>query len=217
MKVILTAEVKGKGHEGDVVEVARGYAVNFLLPRKLAVEATSGNLKQLEARMSNIQKRNEARRTEAENLAAAIEGKTIVLEAKAGDEGKLFGSVTTLMIEEAIASQLGHDVDHRRMDLSRPIKAIGDYPVKVSVFGDVKSEVLVRVVPEGGAAAALAEPTLEEVLAAEDAEEAAESVEEPAVEEAAEVPAVEAAAESADEPAADDAEIEAPEADEAAE
>ncbi|HEX9092741.1 MAG TPA: 50S ribosomal protein L9 [Coriobacteriia bacterium] len=153
MKVILTAEVKGKGHEGDVVEVARGYAVNYLLPRKMAIEATSGNLKQLDARMSNIQKRNEARRTAAEGLAEALNGKSIVIEAKSGDEGRLFGSVTTLMIEEAIAAQLGQDVDHKRMDLSRPIKALGDHPVRVSVFGDVKAEVVVRVVPEGGAQA----------------------------------------------------------------
>lgn len=160
MKVILTAEVKGKGHEGDVVEVARGYAVNYLLPRKLAVEATAGSLKQLGARMSNIQKRNEARRSDAEQLAAALEGRRIVIEAKVGDEGKLFGSVTTLMIEEAIAAQLGHDVDHRRMDLGRSIKAVGDHPVKVSVFGDVKAEVIVRVVGEGVGAAALAEPAV---------------------------------------------------------
>ena len=160
MKVILTAEVKGKGHEGDVVEVARGYAVNYLLPRKLAVEATAGSLKQLGARMSNIQKRNEARRSDAEQLAAALEGRRIVIEAKVGDEGKLFGSVTTLMIEEAIAAQLGHDVDHRRMDLGRSIKAVGDHPVKVSVFGDGKAEVIVRVVGEGVGAAALAEPAV---------------------------------------------------------
>ena len=174
MKVILTAEVKGKGHEGDVVEVARGYAVNYLLPRKMAVEATSGNLKQLSARMKNIQERNEARRTAAEGLAGVIAGKAIVIEAKAGDEGKLFGSVTTLMIEEAIAAQLGQDVDHRRMDLARPIKAVGDYPVRVSVFGDVKAEVLVRVVGEGGAAQAVAEP------AAPVAEEAEVAADEPA-------------------------------------
>jgi large subunit ribosomal protein L9 len=155
MKVILTAEVKGKGHEGDVVEVARGYAVNYLMPRKLAVEATTGNLKQLDARMGNIQKRNDARRNDAESLAAAIEGKTVVIEAKVGDEGKLFGSVTTLMIEEAVAAQLGSDIDHRRMDLGRPIKTVGDHPVKVSVYGDVKAEVVVRVVPEGGTAEAL--------------------------------------------------------------
>jgi large subunit ribosomal protein L9 len=165
MKVILTQEVKGKGHEGDVVDVARGYAVNYLLPRKMAIEASTGNLKQLTARMANIQKRNDERRSEAEGVAGAVNGRTVTIEAKAGDEGKLFGSVTTLMIEEAVAAQLGVDVDHRRMDLRRPIKALGDYPVVVSVYGDVKAEVLVRVLGEGGVAAP--EVTAEPVAVAE--------------------------------------------------
>jgi large subunit ribosomal protein L9 len=163
MKVILTAEVKGKGHEGDVVDVARGYAVNYLIPRKMAIQATPGNLKQLEARMTNIQARNDSRRTEAEGLAGGIDGKTVIIEAKAGEGGKLFGSVTTLMIEEAIAAQLSADIDHKRMDLHRPIKKLGDYAVRVSVFGDVKAEVVVKVVPEGGAAAAIAAPVVEAV------------------------------------------------------
>jgi large subunit ribosomal protein L9 len=180
MKVILTAEVKGKGHEGDVVEVARGYAVNYLLPRNMAIPATAGNLKQLDSRMSNISKRNAARRTDAEGIAEALAGKAVVIEAKAGDEGKLFGSVTTLMIEEAVAAQLGPDVDHRRMDLHHSIKTIGDHPVVVTIFGDVKAELIVRVVPEGGAAAAKApaEPVAEPVVEAEETEDAEPEVEE---------------------------------------
>lgn len=183
MKVILTAEVKGKGHEGDVVDVARGYAVNYLLPRKMAIAATPGNIKQLEARMSNISQRNEARRTDAQGIADAINGKSIVIEGKAGEEGKLFGSVTTLMIEEAIASQLGIDVDHKRMDLHRPIKTTGEHTVGVSVFGDVKAEIVVKVVPEGAVAA----------KAVEIVEEPVEVVSEEALEDAVE----EAVAESA--------------------
>ena len=148
MKVILTTEVKGKGHEGDVVEVARGYAVNYLMPRKMAIEATSGNLKQLDARMSNIRKRNAARLGDAEAVAASIDGKSVTIEAKAGVDGKLFGSVTGLMIEEAIGSQLGVDVDHKRMNLSRPIKLAGEHVIAVGVFGDVKASVTVKVVAE---------------------------------------------------------------------
>jgi large subunit ribosomal protein L9 len=163
MKVILTAEVKGKGHEGDIVEVARGYAVNFLLPRKMAISATTGNIKQLEARMSNINKRNTARLTDAEAIAASLEGKRIIIEAKAGVDGKLFGSVTALMIEEAIAAQLGADVDHKRMNLIRAIKTTGDHVVVVSVFGDVKASLTVTVVGEGGAAEAASTPVAETV------------------------------------------------------
>ena len=179
MKVILTSEVKGKGHEGDVVEVARGYAVNYLLPRKMAVEATSGNVKQLDARMNNIRKRNAARMTDAEAIAASIEGKTVVIEAKAGADGKLFGSVTALMIEEAIASQIGADVDHKRMNLHRPIKTAGEHEVAVNVFGEVKATVLVNVVAEGVAAVAVA-PAAEVAPAIEPEAEVAEELAEEA-------------------------------------
>src|SRR5665648_35983 len=116
MKVILLADVKGRGIEGDVIEVARGFAVNYLLPRKMAVEATPGNIKQLEARMHNIRKREVQRTSDAEALAAAINGTTLIIEAKAGEEGKLFGSVTGGMVAEALAAQLGIDIDRRKLD-----------------------------------------------------------------------------------------------------
>ena len=177
MKVILTAEVKGKGHEGDIVEVARGYAVNYLLPRKMAVQATAGAVKQLEARMSNIRKRNETRMTDAQSIAARIEGKVVVIEAKVGQDGKLFGSVTTLMIEEAAAAQLGVDIDHKRVHLARPIKIAGAHDVSVSIFGEVKATLVVKVVAEGAAADAVAEAAAPVVEVAETVE-AAEPVEE---------------------------------------
>jgi large subunit ribosomal protein L9 len=197
MKVILTAEVKGKGHEGDIVEVAHGYAVNFLLPRKMAIEATSGNVKQLEARMNNINKRNASRMSDAEAVAASIEGKTVVIHAKAGVDGKLFGSVTTLMIEEAVEAQLGADIDHKRMNLTKPIKTAGEHLVTVSVFGDVKAGLTVNVVPEGvvveAAPAAVAEavvvegdePVDETAIEAIGAVEDAEAVEDVVVEDEA--------------------------------
>ena len=187
MKVILTAEVKGKGHEGDVVEVARGYAANYLLPRNMALVATPGNIKQLQSRMENINKRNATRMGDAQSVATSIEGKSIVLEAKAGLDGKLFGSITTLMIEEAVAAQLGADIDHKRMDLHRPIKTTGEHRVVVSVFGDVKATLTVKVVPEGGAAA----------LAAEEAAAAEAAVARAAAAEAAALAAAELAAEEA--------------------
>ena len=183
MKVILTAEVKGKGHEGDVVEVARGYAANYLLPRNMALVATPGNIKQLQSRMENINKRNATRMGDAQSVATSIEGKSIVLEAKAGLDGKLFGSITTLMIEEAVAAQLGADIDHKRMDLHRPIKTTGEHHVVVSVFGDVKATLTVKVVPEGGAAALAGE----EAAAAEAAVAKAAAAEEAAAAEAAAV------------------------------
>ncbi len=93
MKVILLQELKGRGGEGDVIDVARGFAVNYLFPRNVAIEATPGNLKQLESRMHNIRKRDEARVAEASDLAAALDGKSVGIEAKVGEEGRLYGSV----------------------------------------------------------------------------------------------------------------------------
>ncbi len=206
MKVILLDEVKGKGHEGDVVDVARGYAVNFLIPNKLAVQATSGNLKQLELRRANIAKREASRRNDAEAMAAAIGGKVVVVAARAGDEGRLFGSVTGPMIEDAILGQLDIEIDRRRIDVAGHIKTLGDHEVSVRLYTDVRADVTVRVVPEGTSIAdalaaapiePVAEPVEEPVAEAEVAEEVADDVAE--AEDAAEAEAEIAAEVASDE------------------
>ena len=102
MKVILLGEIKGKGGEGDVVDVAQGYAENYLFPKKLAVAATKGNLKQLEERRNNIEKREAVRIADANALKESIDGKSVTVDAKVGDEGVLFGSVTASMVADAI-------------------------------------------------------------------------------------------------------------------
>ncbi len=170
MKVILLQELKGKGSEGDVIEVARGYAVNYLLPRRVAIEATSGNLKQLEARRHNIDKRDSARRDEASAAAAAVEGKVLRVTAKAGDEGRLYGSITGQMIADALVEQLGIDVDKRKIDVHGHIKALGEHVVSVQLHRDVTVDVAVRVVAEG-APDDDHEPTVAEVLEQVEAEE----------------------------------------------
>lgn len=187
MKVILLSDVKGRGTEGDVIEVARGFAVNYLLPRKMAVEATPGNIKQLEARMHNIRKREVQRHSDAEGLAAAINGKTVVIEAKAGEEGKLFGSVTPGKIVDALSEQLGVDIDRRKLEAHGHIKVVGDHPVVVHLYQDVVAQVTVRVVREGTAAEALAAAPVVAEAPAEVVEEVAPEVE--AVEETEEVEA----------------------------
>ncbi len=149
MKVILLQELKGRGGEGDVVDVARGFAVNYLLPRKIAIEATSGNLKQLEQRKHNIETREETRLGDANSVQAALDGKTVTIAAKVGEEGRLFGSVTSLMIEGAVADQLGVTVDHRKIETHGHIKEVGPHTVDISVYRDVKAQVVVEVVPEG--------------------------------------------------------------------
>jgi len=185
MKVILLTDVKGRGKEGDVIEVARGFAANYLLPRKMAVEATSGNLKQLEARMHNIRKREEAKRSEAEGLAAQIAGKTVVIEAKAGDTGKLFGSVTSGMVADALADQFGIEVDRKRLDLHGHIKTVGDHAIDVRVYQDVAAALVLKVVPIGGVVAPSAEAQVEQFEAEVEAEAEAEAAEAIEAEEAA--------------------------------
>lgn len=201
MKVILLQELKGKGSEGDVVDVARGFAVNYLFPRKMAVQATTGNLKQLEARVGNIHKRDEARRADAQGIAARLEGSTVVIGARAGEGGRLYGSITSQMIEDAILGQLDVEVDRRKMDVHGHIKVLGDHSVNVRLHKDVAVEMTVRVEAESAegeaptpavaktAASAVPAEAAEGEIAAESAEtsEAAEAAEETVVEEVASV------------------------------
>ncbi|MGN0301507.1 MAG: 50S ribosomal protein L9 [Anaerotardibacter sp.] len=168
MKVILLSELKGKGGEGDVVEVANGFANNYLFPQKIAIPATKGNLKQLELRKHNIATREENRLAEAAATKAALEGKTIQVEARVGEEGILFGSVTAAMIAEAIKAQTELDIDRRRIDIKSAIKTAGDHEVVVSIYRDIKATVAILV----GDAAMFAAMAAEEEAEVE--EEAAE-------------------------------------------
>ena len=153
MKVILLQELKGRGGEGDVVDVAQGFAVNYLLPRKIAIEATKGNLKQLEQRSKNIKVREEGRLGEAQVLAEALNDKVITVFAKVGEEGRLFGSITAIMIGEAIADQLGVEIDRRKIETHGHIKEVGPHTINVAIYRDIKAELTVEVVAEGHVAA----------------------------------------------------------------
>ena len=137
MKVILLKELKGRGGEGDVVDVAQGYAVNYLLPQGIAIEATKGELKQLEQRRHNIEKRELARTTDANVLKNALDGKTVKVYARVGEEGQLFGSITTAMLAEAILEQLG-------VTVYRDIKAT----LEVNVVSDDDSIEIVETIEE---------------------------------------------------------------------
>ena len=194
MKVILLKELQGKGGEGDVVEVARGFANNFLLRQGYAVQATKGNLKQLEQRRKNIAKREEVRIANAEAKKAQLEEGRIVIKAKVGDEGVLFGSVTAQMIADAIQASKGLEIDRRRIDVRQAIKVVGEHTVDVALYREIKAEVKLLVADEQATEA-------EEV-----AEEAAEETAEEAAEEAAEETAEEAAEETAEEVAEEAAE-----------
>lgn len=145
MKVVLLGEIKGKGGEGDVVDVAQGYAENYLFPKKLAVAATKGNLKQLEERRNNIEKREAVRIADANTLKETLEGKSVVVDAKVGDEGVLFGSVTSAMIADAVKAQLGVELDRKRIELGKPIKMAGSHEVAVSLYREIRATVTVLV------------------------------------------------------------------------
>ncbi len=145
MKVILLGELRGKGGEGDIVEVAQGYAENFLFPNKMAQPATPGNIKQLEQRRKNIEKREAERIANAEALKAAIDGKSVTVDAKIGEEGQLFGSVTAAQIADAIKAQLGTEVDRKRVGRGNAIKSVGAHKVEVNFYREITAEVTVLV------------------------------------------------------------------------
>ena len=151
MKVILLQELKGRGGEGDVIDVAQGFAVNYLLPRKIAITATKGNLKQLESRSHNIKAREESRLGDAQSVFDKLDGKVVKVEAKVGEEGRLFGSVTTTHIEAAIAQQLGVQIDRRKIETHGHIKDVGPHVINVAIYRDVKAELTVDVHAEGHA------------------------------------------------------------------
>ena len=216
MKVILLQELKGKGIEGDVVDVSNGYANNYLLPNNLAVRATEGQLKQLEQRRHNIAKREEDRMAAANELKEKMDGLSVKIEARVGEEGQLFGSVTTQQIAAALLEQHGIEVDKKLIDLKAAIKTAGEHGAVVSLHRDIKSEIKLVVgdpeaiaAAEAAAAAAAAEEAAAKAAAAEaeaaaaaaaeaaEAEEVAEEAE--ATEEAAEE-AVEATEEAAEAP-----------------
>ncbi len=145
MKVILLGELRGKGGEGDVVDVAQGFAENFLYPNKIAIPATKGNLKQLEERRHNIAKREEKRLADAAALKELLEGKAVAVDARVGEEGQLFGSVTSAMIADAIQQQLGVEIDRKRIARSHTIKNAGRHEVEVDLYRDINATVAVLV------------------------------------------------------------------------
>ena len=179
MKVILLQELKGKGGEGDVVDVPAGFANNYLLPQKMAQLATKGNLKQLEQRKHNIAKREENRIADANKVKATLDGSTVKVIAQVGDEGQLFGSVTAQMIADAIKETADIDVDKRRIELGHAIKTAGVHEVTISLYREIKTTVNVLVGGKDDAPVA-EEPeaeveTVEEIEVVEEAaEEAAE-------------------------------------------
>jgi large subunit ribosomal protein L9 len=177
MEVILLSDVEKVGLRGEVVDVARGYARNFLLPRRLAQEATPARVAELQKREAQ-RGRQEARSTDQAAEIAEVLGKTVLsFDVKAGPTGALFGSVTSTDIADEIWRTRKIRVDRRKIDLDEPIKRIGRYSVPIGVFEGVDVEVKTLVVPEGGEL-----PPEEELEAMAEAEAAAAAAEEGTIE-----------------------------------
>ncbi len=170
MEVILLSDVDKIGLRGEVVSVARGYARNYLLPRKLAEVATPGRVAQIEKRESQ-RAQQEARTFEQGQKIAEVLGKTVLrFEVKAGPTGALFGSVTPTDIADEIWRTRKVRVDRRKIGLDEPIKRIGRFEVPIDVFTDVRVDVKTLVVPEGGELPPEEEAPVEEVAATPEAE-----------------------------------------------
>lgn len=144
MKVILLEDVKGLGKKGEVVNAKDGYAHNFLFPKKLALEANSSNLRQLEQQQHNQKKMADAKLAEAKAQKQQLEALTIEVAVKAGEGGRIFGSVTSIDVADAIAKR-GQSLDRKLIDLKTPIKEVGDYEIPAKLHPEVVAHLKVKV------------------------------------------------------------------------
>ena len=145
MKVILTQDVRGQGKRGQMIEVSDGYARNFLLPRKLAQEATADNINTMRMNDKATQERQAKERADALELRNRMKDMTVVVTAKGGGAGRLFGSVTNTEVSEALAKQAGVQLDKRKIVLDEPIKSVGVYTVKCKLGYEINAELKIEV------------------------------------------------------------------------
>lgn len=159
MEVILKEDVANLGHRGDVVKVADGYGRNFLLPRKLALQATQANKAVIEQMKASAARRSAAEKVQAEELLGKLEPVVLTFTRKSGENGHLFGSVTSADIAAELATR-GFEIDRRKIVLTEPLKALGNFEVAVKLHREVTAHVKVKVLGEAGEEAAV-EPAAE--------------------------------------------------------
>jgi large subunit ribosomal protein L9 len=147
MQIILQEDVEKLGTRGEVVEVAEGYARNFLLPRKLALEANAGNMKRLERMRATFAKKEATEKEAAQKLAELLTGVSLELARKSGENDQLFGSVTNADIAEALAAK-GYEIDKRKITLAEPIKTVGEFEIPVKLHREVTATVKLTVMKE---------------------------------------------------------------------
>lgn len=144
MKVVLLADVKGKGKKGELCNVSDGYARNFLFPKNLAIEADSAAMSELKSREAAVAHHKQEEIDAAKATAAKLEGKTVTVKAKAGSNGRLFGSVTSKEIAEQIKSELGVVIDRKKMNVA-DIKNFGDYTAEIKLYTGIVAKITVKV------------------------------------------------------------------------
>ncbi len=147
MKVILKEDVKSIGRMGEVINVSDGYARNFLFPKSFAVEANTKNLKEFEHNKRIITEKAVKLREAVKSIADKLASLSLIIKAKTGEDDKLFGSVTSMNIAEALALE-GYDVDKKKIIIEEPIKRLGEYPVTIKLHPEISVEVKVHVVQE---------------------------------------------------------------------
>lgn len=148
MKVILKQDVKGLGKKGDIVNASDGYARNFLFPKNLAMEATEGTIKDYQIKKESEAKKKLKELQEAQELAKKISQLTLTLKVKAGENGKLFGSITSKDISEALKNQYGYQIDKKKIVLNEAIKVAGSYDVEVKIYPEVSTRLKVTIVQD---------------------------------------------------------------------
>ena len=148
MKVILNKDVKGTGKAGDVVTVSDGYARNMLIPRRLATEATQSNIGQLEKQKAIAAEKKAEEKAAAQELAEKLNKASIKMKIKAGEGGRIFGSITSKDIADAINMQLGMDIDRKKVKLDAPIKQVGQTDVDMRLYQDVNAKIKVIIEAE---------------------------------------------------------------------
>jgi large subunit ribosomal protein L9 len=149
MKLLLRSDVSGLGNKGDIVDVADGYARNFLVPRGLAIAATAGVERQAEAMRRSRQVRDTADRAAAEDVARVLVPAVVTIVERAGAEGKLFGSVTTTEVVEAVRDQFGIELDRKALHIDEPIREVGTHGVQARLHADVQFQITVEVSAAG--------------------------------------------------------------------
>lgn len=145
MKVIFLKDVKGKGKKGEVKDVSVGYARNYLLKNNLAIEATAGNMKALDAKKRKNAQEEQEEKEEAIDLKDKLAELTIEVKAKSGEGGRLFGSITNKQIAETLKKEYGHKIDRRKIELDEPIRALGYTTVPVKLHPEVSGSIKVHV------------------------------------------------------------------------